>query len=105
MIIPTEFTVGNATYRIKQFKLLSGCARGRVFYPERNLIQLATHRWAGVHAEPVPMRRRVQVFWHEAVHAILHDMPVKYAYLRDDEQFVEAFAKRMTQVVYSAKLP
>lgn len=39
-------------------------------------------------------------FWHEALHAALHSMGHK---LCADEVFVDALAKRLTQIIYSAK--
>lgn len=53
-----------------------------------------------VQGKPITERRRAQVFWHETMHAILHDMDDPRW---RDEAFVEAIAKRLTDVVYSAR--
>ena len=51
-------------------------------------------------------RKRTQAelshtFWHEAVHAILHDMDNA---LWDNEAFVSAFAKRLAKLVDTAEV-
>ena len=41
-----------------------------------------------------------ETFWHEVTHAILHDMNSKLTY---NEKFVEAFSKRLSRAIDSAK--
>ena len=48
----------------------------------------------------VPKAEQAVVFWHEVVHAILHDIKPK---LNKDERFVEEFAERLQQVTTSAR--
>lgn len=101
MLIPYSFKLGPHQYFVHRQEFLRNCDKGRVYYPAAGLngyVQIATHR-AG---KPRRHRDKVQSFWHETVHAILHDM--RHDALRDDEVFVDAFAKRLTQIVYSAEL-
>jgi hypothetical protein len=97
MLIPYKFSVGAKEYKVLQSRALPNCERGRVFYWD-NIIRLATHRMGKV----VPHRRKVHAFWHETTHAILHDMG--HFNLRDNEEFVDAFAKRLTQIVHTAQV-
>jgi hypothetical protein len=39
-------------------------------------------------------------FWHEVIHAILHDMG---STLRNNEKFVTAFSSRLTKAINSAR--
>ena len=102
MIIPYKFSLQRHEYTVSHEFRLKHDVRGRVWYPwdgTHGGIQLATHRLGTL----VPHKRRVQVFWHEVVHAILHEMGRDD--LDADERFVEEFAKRLTQIVYTARLP
>ena len=42
-----------------------------------------------------------ETFWHEATHEILHDMRHP---AHGDEVFVTEFSRRLTRLVYTAKL-
>lgn len=97
MLIPYTFKLGPMEYRVKQLPELRGQAKGW-WYPYNGVIHIATHRMG----RQRPQRQKVHTFWHETVHAILHDMG-NHA-LRDDEKFVDAFAKRLTQIVYTARV-
>ena len=99
MIIPYTFKLGHHQYRVLQIPEVPDCARGDVRYPPASTIRLSTHRFN----ERIPLRRKTQTFWHEVVHAILFDMGQHT--LNHDERFVDGFAKRLTQVVYTARLP
>jgi hypothetical protein len=98
MLIPYSFKLGKGEYRVQHVLALPQCRVGYVHYPPVSLIQIAQTSWG---ACKLRARRRVHIFWHETVHAILHDMGHR---LRDDEKFVDAFAKRLTQIVSTARV-
>jgi hypothetical protein len=96
MHIPKSFDLGAHRWEVHHFMALARSALGRVNYVTKS-IALATHRLG-------QRRRKREVahsFWHETTHAILHDM---HHPLRDDEFFVDEFAKRLTQITHTAKL-
>jgi hypothetical protein len=96
MLIPKSFFLGGSQWHVKLRESLSQSALGRVHYYFQT-ITLATHRLGTRRRQ----RELAQSFWHEATHAILHDM--RHA-LRDDEKFVEDFARRLTEITDSARL-
>ncbi len=98
MKIPNGFKIGRKQYEVSQPRTISplhACNGGlcNVYYKK----MLVAHN---VQGKPMTERRRAQVFWHETMHAILHDMDDPRW---RDEAFVEAIAKRLTDVVYSAR--
>lgn len=99
MQIPQSFMVGRATYTVRFSRSLSGERRGAVrLYPPPNVIRIATHRLD----KECSNRELAHTFWHEAVHAILFNMGEHE--LCFNEQFVDGFAKRINQIVHTAKL-
>lgn len=98
MNIPTKIKIGDAWYEINIVKTMdTPSAMGSTNYRSRS-IKLATHsntRYTRYRKED-----KHETFWHEVTHAILHDMNSKLTY---NEKFVEAFSKRLSRAIDSAK--
>ena len=97
-VIPLGFKLGRRDWLVHSpQRLTAPGAYGRINYT------LATLSVAlNANGFPLTPRERGDTFWHEATHAILDDMVHP---LRDNEPFVEAFSKRLSQVVHTARLP
>lgn len=98
MKIPKKFRVGKTHYKVKHV----GCfdwtlKRGEINYDKRE-VTLAVY--AGLVGPLRSPHQLTHTFWHEATHAILHDMGHR---LHTNEGFVDEFAKRLTDIVYSAR--
>ena len=94
MQLPTKFTLGKHQYTVQPAHARKG-VYGTIWYDLRH-ISVATK----VDDKPRKSQQIAETFWHEVTHAILHDMGHK---LTTDEQFVNAFSKRLTQVIYTAR--
>jgi hypothetical protein len=70
---------------------------GRTYY-RRKLVEMAEYDEFGNSFEQEELD---DTFWHELTHIILQDMGND---LTDNENFVTAFANRLTQAVNSSKL-
>jgi hypothetical protein len=70
---------------------------GLVNYEDRTIKLADASNTTG---RPFKQREVEDTFWHEVVHAILHDM--KHT-LRDNERFVIEFTKRLTSAINSAR--
>jgi hypothetical protein len=70
---------------------------GRTYY-RKKLVEIAKYDDFGNRFEQVEID---DTFWHELTHIILQDMGND---LTDNENFVTAFANRLTQAVNTAKL-
>lgn len=98
MKIPKKFRVGKTHYKVAYTAWFDNPhKRGEILYGPRK-ITLALVK--GPYGTLVPERRITHTFWHEATHAILHDMGHR---LHTNEGFVDEFAKRLTDIVYSAR--
>jgi len=96
--IPRRMRVGRKMYSVEVVEaLIDKNCMGRVHYNER-LIQIASHRSPGRKIAGSEVR---DSFWHETVHAILHDMGRDN--LNRDEAFVIGFASRLSQAIDSAR--
>lgn len=99
MIIPSRFRIGRVHYGVYHVdKIALRRAVGLIEYDRHKVILAAR---SNVNGRTLTSRKRTEVFWHEVVHGVLHDMKHK---LRDDEAFVEAVAVRLADVVLSARL-
>lgn len=97
MKIPISFKVGKRTIKVeKMVQRTIRSARG-TFRRSVDLIHIAHER----RGQARPGYEISEIFWHEAVHAILHDMGHP---LWGHERFVTAFSKRLNQLVHTAKL-
>jgi len=97
MEIPRSFKVGHREFTVTQVLGIIGNPtwRGYIRYAWGSIV-LSTHRGK----VPRSDRERAEAFWHETTHAILHDIGHP---LTTDEKFVDAFSKRLNQVVHSVK--
>ena len=98
MKIPKQFTVGPTTYKVEwRHTIQNPAARGRTYY-RKKLVEMAKYDEFGNSFEQEEID---DTFWHELTHIILQDMGND---LTDNENFVTAFANRLTQAVNSSKL-
>ena len=98
MMIPYSFKLGDKNWSVHRVYAVEGKNKvGKVFY-DLHAIQIATHR----KQQPRSDEAKAETFWHEVVHAVLHDMgDAKHG----DERWVTDFSKRLNQVVHTARLP
>jgi hypothetical protein len=100
MLIPYAFTVGHKNYAVN-FAVSYGPFKGHL-YPDIAAMLVCTHEAVdGAAPQPRNQDDISETFWHEATHAILHDMGHP---LWRDEKFVSDFSKRLNQLVLTAKL-
>jgi len=97
--IPRRIQVGKKLYSIEVVEaMLEKKHMGKVYYPQQT-IKL------GLSSNVTGRRYRKEevqdTFWHEVVHAILHDMGLDT--LNHNEKFVTGFANRLTQAINSAR--
>lgn len=92
--LPKKIKIGNKWIRVEhlhEVKAEDGeDIMGRVSY-HRGHMQIA-HKY--------PAAEVRNTFWHETIHAILHDMGHDFY---DNERFVTAFANRLSNAIDSAK--
>jgi predicted SprT family Zn-dependent metalloprotease len=102
MKIPKEIKIGGVKHTIEQPKGLNldgeGC-RG-AYFEDRALIYVAKGTDNPENWQKFTEKERSETFWHEIVHAILHDMKHRQ---RDDEKFVIGFSQRLNDAIRSAK--
>lgn len=100
MLIPKSFNLSNRPYQVRVAKRVRGPhgVIGRVDYKMRVIDLANVNCWTGA---KLPDEEISDSFWHEVVHAILQDM--KHPQYRD-EKLVTEFAKRLNEVVLTAKL-
>ena len=89
MQIPKSFRLGRNEWLVRHFDRMVLGAVGRC-YPQYRVLEVEVHR---------PQQKVSETFWHEATHAILHDMNDPRW---NDEKFVTAFSKRLNQIVNTA---
>lgn len=97
MMIPYSFKLGRKEYKVQRYTVLPSGVLGQVFYSPA-LIKIARENKRGVSRTP---KQLSETFWHETTHAILNDM---HHVLRNNEQFVTEFSRRLNQVVHTARL-
>lgn len=96
--IPRRMRVGKRMYSVEVVEaLIDKNCMGRVNYQNRN-IQIATHHSPGRKIAGADIR---DSFWHETIHAILHDMGRDN--LNRDEAFVRGFASRLSHAIDTAR--
>jgi hypothetical protein len=99
MIIPRAFTVGPRRFEIKHVQALDRPpAFGRLDITN-NTIKLAAK---SIFEQRYPLKQRRETFWHEALHACLHDMGMPFE--KHDEDFINALSKRITQICCTAEV-
>ncbi len=93
-VIPKSIRVGTWRYRVERPKAHG--TYGRIWYV-RNIIEVAQTTSLGTVRSA---NQQEDTFWHEMTHAVLYEMGHK---LYSDEVFVEAFSKRLSRAIRSAK--
>ena len=99
MIIPKAITVGPNRFEIRHVKSIDRPpSHGRIDFVE-GTISLAAK---SIHETRYTTTQRRETFWHEVLHACLCDMgrPLR----GHDEDFIDALAKRITQVCDTAEV-
>lgn len=96
--IPSRVRVGNKAYSIDIVEtMLRKGENGRIYYDE-GVIRLAKR--SNICGRRYCKAEMTETFWHEMVHAILHDMGHP---LYNNEQFVSRFAQRLAAAIQSAR--
>jgi hypothetical protein len=83
--LPASIKIGRKTYEVELVNALSRDCNGCIYFEEKVIKILRTGK-----------RKMHEVFWHEVLHAILHDMR---RHDLNNEAFVKAFCKRLYQVL------
>ena len=98
MIVPTKLKIGKKVYAIKKQKFMIPFGTvGSINYDTQQML-LATH--SNSSGKRLSKLDVYDTFWHELTHAILKDMGSK---LEKNERFVDAFSRRLTQAIVSAR--
>jgi len=97
--IPKSFKLGSQLYSVHFTQAMPGRGHmGEVDYVKR---QITIARTSNMDGRSFKTEEMDDTFWHEVTHAILRDMGHK---LWSNERFVTRFARRLTEVVNTAKL-
>lgn len=96
--LPKKIKVGTKWYSVEVVEAMRDKSlMGRVNYDSRTIeLGRRTH-----HDIPFKLSALHETFWHEVVHAILHDM--KEHELNEREQFVEEFSLRLARAINTAR--
>jgi hypothetical protein len=95
MIIPKTFKISKVAYKVEQpLHMPRELLRGNIDYSAR-VLRVAEY----CSGQKLLDATRNEVFWHETTHAILKDMGHR---LHSNEGFVDAFSRRLAEVVASA---
>ena len=94
MKLPYQFTLGKTAHTVQPVTNLSR-VHGTYWWEHQHI-----HIAVNYKGKPRPSKDIAETFWHEVTHAILRDMGSP---LWTNEQFVTAFSKRLTQVIYTAR--
>ena len=96
--LPKKIRVGTKWYSVEVVEAMRDKSlMGRVNYAERKIeLGRRTH-----HNIPFKLSALHETFWHELVHAILHDM--KEHALNEREKFVEEFSLRLARAINTAR--
>ena len=99
MQIPKSFTLNRLPYKVQIVPSMPGRGHmGEVDYVKRTVTIATTSNMTG---RSFKTEELDDTFWHEVTHAILRDMGHK---LWSNERFVTRFARRLTEVINTAKL-
>ena len=98
MNIPKKIKVGDKWYSVDVVESMRNkTMMGEAHYPSQTItLGRKTH-----HGVPFKLSALHETFWHELVHAILHDM--KEHELNEREQFVEEFSLRLARAINTAR--
>lgn len=94
MILPYTFKLRHTQYTVTQLDAKSKHTGNT--YPLSGAIDVATRHYGHKRSDAA-----IELtFWHEATHAILHDMG---SVLWDDEKFVTQFSERLVKLINTAR--
>ena len=98
LTLPKKIQVGTHWYSVDVVESMRNRSfMGEASYPDRKItIGRKTH-----HGVPFKLSALHETFWHELVHAILHDMGEDK--LNERENFVEEFAQRLARAINTAR--
>ena len=99
MQIPKQFKLGNKNYTVEMVQHTK--PKGTMGTIDYDLCRVEIATNSGLTDRSFKQEEMTDTFWHEVTHAILRDMKHKQW---NDEKFVTAFAKRLTQIITTAKL-
>lgn len=94
MKLPYQFTLGKTTHTVQSATSYSRI-HGKYWWEHQHIVVVTKHK-----GHPRKSQDIAETFWHEVTHAILRDMSSP---LWTNEEFVTAFSKRLTQVIYTAR--
>ena len=98
MNIPTKIMVGSKAYSVEVVEaMLDKAEMGNINLRQKRIRIGETSNVTGA---PYTEKQKAETFWHEVVHAILHDMKSP---LYRNEKFVDGFSSRLTKVVLTSK--
>lgn len=97
--LPTRIRIGKRLYSIDVVETLINKGDMARHYPALQKIKIAQR--SNLTGKRYTSDDLNDSFWHEIVHAILHDME-EHA-LNKNERFVTAFAARLTKAIKSAR--
>ena len=99
MKIPKKIKIGRRWYTIETVEQMPKAGyMGDIDYPPSQHIRVGLR--SSRTGKSFKQEEVADTFWHEVVHAILHDMDSK---LYRNETFVSAFAARLTKAINSAR--
>ena len=99
MQIPKQFQLGTKRYTVETVQHTKPKGTMGTIYYDLCRVEIATN--SGLSNRSFKQEEMTDTFWHEVTHAILRDMKHKQW---NDEKFVTAFSKRLTQIITTAKL-
>ncbi len=94
MQLPIRFKIRNVGYTVQPATSQSS-VYGKFLWEHQHILVATKHK-----GRPRKPKDIAETFWHEVTHAILRDMEHPQW---DEEAFVSAFSKRLTQVIYTAE--
>jgi hypothetical protein len=97
--IPKKIKIGRRWYTIEVVEKMPTTGHmGEIDYPPNQHIRVGLR--SNRTGKSFKQEEVADTFWHEVVHAILHDMDSR---LYRNETFVGAFAARLTKAINSAR--
>ncbi len=99
MHIPKSFKLSNQPYKVRFTQVMPG--QGHMGEVDYTLRQITIAHNSNLTGRSFKSEEIDDTFWHEVTHAILRDMGHR---LWSNERFVTRFARRLTEVVNTAKL-
>lgn len=99
MHIPKRFKISGKVYTVRRPSYMRKHRTIGRCNPVARIVHVANG--SNVTGRVFEREELAETFWHEAVHAILYDMPHSLA---RDEDFVTQFSSRLNELVQTAEL-